>query len=71
MATTFRIASRQFGYPLFAASVPGPKAPQWSDRLDEAHEYVDGEDSPETKLKWWKAVAATEGLDPAMVEVVR
>ena len=65
----FRIASFQFGCAMFAASVPGPRAPQWSDRVDEAHTY-DHRDSRTTKLTYWKALAQINGLDPAKVQIV-
>lgn len=61
----FRIVSRQFGYPMFASSVEC----QFSDREDEAFVYVEGEDSPETKLCWWCAVASKMGLDADTLEV--
>jgi len=66
----FRIASFQFGYAMYAASIAGLTAPQWSDRVDEAHTY-DHRDNRETKLTYWKAYAeAVCGLDPKHVRVV-
>ncbi len=65
----FRIASFQFGYAMYAASIAGITAPQWSDRVDEAHLY-DHRDSREMKLTYWKAYAEIQGLDPTKVQVV-
>ncbi len=67
--TMFRIASFQFGYAMYAASIAGITAPQWSDRVDEAHTY-DHRDSRQTKLAYWKAYAEVQGLDPKQVRVV-
>lgn len=60
----FRIVSRQFGYPMYAADAPTG----WSDRADEAHEY-DHRDNPAFKLKYWRAFADNAGLDASKVEV--
>lgn len=65
----FRIASFQFGYAMYAASIAGATAPQWSDQVAEAHVY-DHRDSRETKLRYWKAYAEIQGLDPKHVKVV-
>lgn len=58
----FRIVSKQFGYPMYAANAPTG----WSDRIDESHVY-DDQDSQETKLVYWKALAESQGLDSKAV----
>lgn len=63
----FYVASFQFGYPMYAANLP--VGPQWSDRIDEAHEY-DHRDSRQTKLAYWKAEAEVNGLNPDAVRIV-
>lgn len=66
----FYIASFQFGYPMYAASINnGISGPQWSDRVDEAHAY-DHRDARETKLAYWKAYAESCGLDADAVRIV-
>ena len=65
MTGTFRIASSQFGYPMYASSAPTG----WSDRIEESHVY-DDRDSRETKLKYWRALATTQGLDASAVAVL-
>lgn len=69
----FRIASFQFGYAMYAASIAGSvdgrEAPQWSDRVGESHLY-DHRDARETKLSYWKAYAESCGLDASAVRVV-
>lgn len=66
----FRIASFQFGYAMYAASIAGGvTVPQWSDRVDEAHVY-DHRDNRELKLRYWRAYAEVQGLDPEQVRIV-
>jgi len=68
---TFRIASNQFGYPMFAApsSGPNPLAADWSDKESDAYLY-DSRDNEEMKLSYWKAMAKIIGLDPNSVAIV-
>lgn len=61
----FQVVCNQFGYPMYAANAPTG----WSDRIDEAHTY-DDRDSKETKLKYWRGLAASQGLDASTVAVV-
>ncbi len=63
----WRIVTRQFGYPIYAASLPLAELP-WSDLIEESYVY-DARDVRETKLTWWKALAKVHGLDPACVQI--
>lgn len=61
----FFIASKQFGYLMFASEIEGCP---FSDNQDEAIEYGPM-DNPATKLIYWKAIASLNGLDPGQVYI--
>ena len=64
----WRIVSHELGYPLYAAEIM-PPAPPFSDREAEAFTYITGEDNPDIKLPYWRAIAKMHGLDPAAFNV--
>lgn len=63
----FRIVSREFGYEMYAASLP-MGTPPWSDRIEDAYVY-DHRDNREFKLKFWRGMASFYGLNPECVHI--
>jgi hypothetical protein len=65
--TTFVIVNHDLGFPMYASTEFVEFGSHWSDDRTAATEFVEGEDNPETKLMWFRAVAKLKGYDPAKV----
>lgn len=69
MNRKFRILNMDLGYPMWASTALMEFGSHFSDQAGDATEFVEGEDNPETKLKWFRAVASNAGYNPEKVTV--